>query len=213
MAPRPHWNGFLKLSFVTCPISLYPAITPAERVSFRQVNRQTGNRLRQQLVDTVTGDVVDPLDKARGYEVGENKFVVVEDEELKGAKEEAKAHPFIEPPLSQPPFTEKRAAPRGKPVVVAPPLAPAATSPVAPRPKPVSRTIEILRFVPFDQLDSRYRRRRLRSSAKPIEKPYYIVPRGPVAWHRSCGAVQSRAGYRHSAAWPGLAGCDFALPL
>jgi DNA end-binding protein Ku len=56
MAPRPHWKGFLKLSLVSCPVSLYPALAPAERVSFRQVNRQTGNRLRQQLVDSVTGE-------------------------------------------------------------------------------------------------------------------------------------------------------------
>ena len=61
--PRPHWKGYLKLSLVSCPIALYPAITPAERISFRQVNRQTGNRLRQQLVDSVTGEVVQAHDK------------------------------------------------------------------------------------------------------------------------------------------------------
>jgi DNA end-binding protein Ku len=66
MAPRPHWKGFLKLSLVSCPVSLYPALAPAERVSFRQVNRQTGNRLRQQLVDSVTGEVVQSHDRGRG---------------------------------------------------------------------------------------------------------------------------------------------------
>src|SRR4051812_34026377 len=95
MAPRPHWKGFLKLSFVTCPIALFPAVTPAERISFRQVNRNTGHRLKQQLVDAVTGEVVDPLDKARGYEVEQDKFVVVEDQELRDAKQDAKAMPFI----------------------------------------------------------------------------------------------------------------------
>ena len=58
MAPRAHWKGFLKLSLVSCPIALYPAISAAEKISFRQVNRETGNRLRQQLVDAVTGEVV-----------------------------------------------------------------------------------------------------------------------------------------------------------
>jgi uncharacterized protein YjiS (DUF1127 family) len=48
MAPRAHWKGYLKLSLVSCPIALHPAIAAAERISFRQVNRQTGNRLRQQ---------------------------------------------------------------------------------------------------------------------------------------------------------------------
>ena len=98
MAPRPHWKGYLKLSFVTCPILLYPAVSPAERISFRQVNRGTGNRLRQQMVDFVTGEVVDALDKARGYEVGENHFLVVEDQEIAEAKEEAKSLPLIRPP-------------------------------------------------------------------------------------------------------------------
>ena len=68
-ASRPYWKGFLKLSLVSCPIALYPAISAAERLSFRQVNRRTGHRLRHQLVDTVTGETVHAADKGRGYEV------------------------------------------------------------------------------------------------------------------------------------------------
>jgi hypothetical protein len=52
--PRAYWNGFLKLSFVSCAVALYPATTAAERVSFRQVNRRTGHRLKHQLVDSIT---------------------------------------------------------------------------------------------------------------------------------------------------------------
>ena len=59
MAPRPHWKGYLKLSLVSCPIGLYPAISAADRISFRQVHRETGHRLRQQLVDSVTREVVE----------------------------------------------------------------------------------------------------------------------------------------------------------
>ncbi len=80
--PRAYWNGFLKLSLVSCPIALYPATTAAERVSFRQVNRRTGHRLKHQLVDSVTGEAVETHDKARGYEVGENRFLLVEDHEV-----------------------------------------------------------------------------------------------------------------------------------
>jgi hypothetical protein len=69
IAPRPYWKGHLKLSLVSCPIALYPAVDNSERVSFRQMNRSTGNGLRQQLVDTVTGEAVETYDKARGYEV------------------------------------------------------------------------------------------------------------------------------------------------
>src|SRR5262245_32699599 len=94
MAPRPHWKGYLKLSLVSCPVALYPAIAPAERISFRQVNRQTGNRLRQQLVDSVTGQVMQSHDKGRGYEVGQNQFLMVEEEELESAQQEAKARPY-----------------------------------------------------------------------------------------------------------------------
>src|SRR5215471_18693461 len=70
MAPaRPFWKGYLKLSLVSCPIAMYPASSSSERVSFRQINKKTGNRLKQQLVDSVTGDVVESGDKGRGYDV------------------------------------------------------------------------------------------------------------------------------------------------
>src|SRR6266568_2076012 len=82
MAPRPNWKGYLKLSLVSCPILLYPAASSAERVAFRHVNKRTGNRLKQQLVDAKTGEVVDSENKGRGYEIGRNQFLLVEDEEL-----------------------------------------------------------------------------------------------------------------------------------
>ncbi len=82
MAPsRPFWKGYLKLSLVSCPIAMFPASSSSERVSFRQINKSTGNRLKQQLVDSVTGDVVEPGQKGRGYEIGRNQFMPVEDEE------------------------------------------------------------------------------------------------------------------------------------
>jgi DNA end-binding protein Ku len=81
-ACRPYWKGYLKLSLVSCPIALYTASATSERVSFRQVNKTTGNRLRQQLVDDVTREPVEAEDKGRGYEVAKNTFILVEDEEL-----------------------------------------------------------------------------------------------------------------------------------
>jgi non-homologous end joining protein Ku len=54
MAPRAYWNGSLKLSLVTCPISLYPASTQAEKTHFHQINTKTGHRLKQQMVDEQT---------------------------------------------------------------------------------------------------------------------------------------------------------------
>jgi DNA end-binding protein Ku len=89
MPPRPNWKGYLKLSLVSCPIALYPATSGSERVSFRQVNKQTGNRLKQQLVDSVTGEPVGPEDKGRGFEIGKNQFLMVEDEELEAIEIES----------------------------------------------------------------------------------------------------------------------------
>jgi len=90
MAPsRPFWKGYLKLSLVSCPIAMFPASSSSERVSFRQINKSTGNRLKQQLVDSVTGDVVDAGQKGRGYEIGRNQFMPVEDEELEGLRLES----------------------------------------------------------------------------------------------------------------------------
>ena len=90
-ASRPQWKGYLKLSLVSCPIAIYPAVSAAERISFRQINRNTGNRLRQQLVDAVTGEAVDSSDKGRGYQVGDSSFLPVEDEELEVARQQAQA--------------------------------------------------------------------------------------------------------------------------
>ncbi len=89
MAPRPNWKGYLKLSLVSCPIALYPATSSAERVSFRQINKKTGNRLKQQLVDSETGDPVDSEDKGRGYEIGKNEFIQIDDSELEAIQIES----------------------------------------------------------------------------------------------------------------------------
>src|ERR671918_109419 len=89
MPPRPNWKGYLKLSLVSCPIALYPAASSSERVSFRQINKKTGNRLRQQLIDEVTREVVPAEDKGRGYEIDKNVFIPVEDEELEALEVES----------------------------------------------------------------------------------------------------------------------------
>ncbi len=82
MAPRAYWKGYLKLSLVSCPVALFPASSASERVAFRTVNKRTGNRLKQQMVDAVTGEVVGNEDKGKGYEVARDRFILVDDEEL-----------------------------------------------------------------------------------------------------------------------------------
>lgn len=88
-APRPYWKGYLKLSLVTCPVALYPASSQSEKTHFHQINRKTGNRLRQQLVDEKTGKVVEGDNKGRGYEVSEGKYVEIEPEELDAVEAES----------------------------------------------------------------------------------------------------------------------------
>src|SRR5579862_58501 len=83
MAPgRPYWKGYLKLALVSCPIAVYTGTSSTERVSFRQINKKTGNRLRQQLVDEVTREPVESEDKGRGYEYAKGAYIHVEDDEL-----------------------------------------------------------------------------------------------------------------------------------
>jgi DNA end-binding protein Ku len=89
MAPRPYWRGYLRLSLVTCPVVLYPVTTQVEKTHFHQINRQTGNRLRQQMVDEETGDVVDKEDKGRGYELSKGKYVEIEPSELEAVQIES----------------------------------------------------------------------------------------------------------------------------
>jgi len=58
MAPRANWKGFLRLSLVTCPVALYPATSESEKVSFNQLNRKTGHRIKYAKVDADTGEEV-----------------------------------------------------------------------------------------------------------------------------------------------------------
>ena len=89
MAPRAYWKGSLKLSLVSCPVALYPASTSAEKTRFHMINRETGNRLKQQMVDAGTGDVVESDQKGRGYELKKGEYVAVEKEELEAVQIES----------------------------------------------------------------------------------------------------------------------------
>src|ERR1700712_1943757 len=87
--PRAYWKGSLKLSLVTCPVVLYPASTSVEKTRFHMINRETGIRLKQQMVDAETGDVVEKDQKGRGYEVSKGKFIEIEKEELEAVQIES----------------------------------------------------------------------------------------------------------------------------
>ncbi len=82
MAPRPTWKGYLKLSLVSCPVALYTATSTSQRIRFNIINRKTGNRVHNQVVDAETEKPVEQDDRVKGYQISKGEYVLVEDEEL-----------------------------------------------------------------------------------------------------------------------------------
>jgi len=82
MATQVYWKGYLKLSLVTCAVTMTPATTDSEKLKFHTLNRQTGHRVVSRYVDEVTGKVVRDEDEARGFARGEDDYVLLEDEDF-----------------------------------------------------------------------------------------------------------------------------------
>ena len=82
MAVRPYWKGYLKLSLVTCPVQMMPATSENEKVRFHTLNRETQNRVVSHYVDSVTGKEVREEDEVKGYQRGEDEYIILEDDEL-----------------------------------------------------------------------------------------------------------------------------------
>ncbi|MGA8002086.1 MAG: Ku protein, partial [Pseudolabrys sp.] len=82
MAPRAYWKGFLRLSLVSCPVQLFPATSEREKISFNQINKETGNRIRYRKVDEDTGEEVPSEDIIKGYEVAKGQYVEIDNDEI-----------------------------------------------------------------------------------------------------------------------------------
>jgi Ku protein len=82
MAPRANWKGFLRLSLVTCPVALFPATSESEKISFNQINKTTGHRIRYLKVDAETGEEVSNEDIIKGYQVDKDRYLEVTKDEL-----------------------------------------------------------------------------------------------------------------------------------
>jgi DNA end-binding protein Ku len=82
VAPRAYWKGYLRLSLVSCPIALFPATSEREKVSFHQINRETGSRIRYRRVDAESGEEVPSDQIIKGYEVAKGEYLEITDEEL-----------------------------------------------------------------------------------------------------------------------------------
>jgi DNA end-binding protein Ku len=90
VAPRAYWKGYLKLSLVSCPIALFPASSEREKISFHQLHKETGNRIKYRKVDAETGDEVESADIIKGYEVGKGQYLQLDPEELEAIAIESK---------------------------------------------------------------------------------------------------------------------------
>jgi DNA end-binding protein Ku len=90
VAPRAYWKGYLKLSLVSCPIALFPATSEREKISFHQINKETGNRIRYKKVDAETGDEVDNSEIVKGYEVAKGEYIELDPDELEAVAIESK---------------------------------------------------------------------------------------------------------------------------
>jgi DNA end-binding protein Ku len=87
--PRATWNGFLRLSLVSCPIYLTPATSEAANIRLHQINPATGNRVKQQLVDAETGEPVERANLVKGYEYQRHDYVTIPDDELQALRIES----------------------------------------------------------------------------------------------------------------------------
>src|SRR5579862_579851 len=87
--PRATWNGFLRLSLVSCPIYLAPATSESKNIRLHQLNPETGNRVKQMLVDSETDEPVERADVVKGFEYERHQYVVIPDDELQALKIES----------------------------------------------------------------------------------------------------------------------------
>jgi len=81
--PRAIWSGAISFGLVHIPVKLYPAVS-RHSVSFNQLDRRTGTRIKQKRVNPDTGEEVPYGEIVKGYELGDGRYVTVTDEELTG---------------------------------------------------------------------------------------------------------------------------------
>lgn len=88
MAPRASWKGYIKLSLVSCPVRLYPAVSANEKIRFNQLHKDTHNRINMKPVDPELG-LVERSDLVRGYEYEDKQYIIIEDEDLEAVRIES----------------------------------------------------------------------------------------------------------------------------
>ena len=85
MATRPTWQGYLRLSLVSCPVALYTAASSSSEVHFNMLHKETMNRIKMTPTDPETGPV-DRSDIVKGYEIEKGRYVVVTNDEIQNVR-------------------------------------------------------------------------------------------------------------------------------
>ncbi|MGE3143357.1 MAG: Ku protein [Hyphomonadaceae bacterium] len=89
MAPRPIWQGHLKLSLVSCPVALHTGASSSGDVRFNLINPETNNRVRMIATDAETGEPVERSALLKGYQIAKGQYVTLTQEEIKAVKLES----------------------------------------------------------------------------------------------------------------------------
>ena len=79
--PRPIWSGAISFGLISIPVRLFPAVR-RQGVSFKQLDGQTGSRVKQKRVNADTGEEVAYDEIVKGYEITKDNYVIVNDQEL-----------------------------------------------------------------------------------------------------------------------------------
>ena len=83
MSARPIATSTISFGLVSLPVKLYSTAESSSRISFNWLNKDTGNRVKQQYVDPSSGAVVPRDQMVKGYEFVKGQYVVFEPDELK----------------------------------------------------------------------------------------------------------------------------------
>jgi DNA end-binding protein Ku len=78
---RPIWTGTISFALLSVPVKLFTA-TRSKDISFNQIEKSTGKRIKQKRVSSETGEEVASEDIVKGYELSKERYVIIDPEEL-----------------------------------------------------------------------------------------------------------------------------------